>query len=174
VGNPVTVPISEQRVKDCEFSARFWSTRIALYAERMRKRADLYAIIAALLSTLTGLGAWSILAASTQWPAVLAVSLVALVAAAVAVIPQIKGYGACAEAAASLGPRYGHVLGELKDALEMLRAGHPDGPSRAQAAVEEFEDVRTAKEALRPYPTALMEEINAIRAANAAGKGGSP
>ena len=162
--NAVTQPISESRVRECEVSARFWATEIGLYAERMRKRADRYAIISALLSTLTGLGVWSTLAASTQWPAVLVVSLVALAAAAVAVIPQVRGYGECAEAAASLGPRYGHVLGELRDALDMLHGGHPDGPSLARQAVKEFEEVKAAKDALRPYPADLQEKINAMRA----------
>jgi len=130
----------------------------------MRKLADNYAIISAILSAVTGLGVWSTLAASTQWPAVLVVSLVALTAAAVAVIPQIKGYGVCAEAAASLGPRYGHVLGELKDALDMLHGSDSDGPSFALQAVEEFEKVKAAKDALRPFPADLQEKINKQRA----------
>jgi hypothetical protein len=99
-------PVSESRIEECKVSAKFWASEIELYAERMRGRADRYAVISALLSALTGLGVWSTLATSTQWPAVFAVSLVALIAAAVAIIPQIKGYGKCAEIAASLGPRY--------------------------------------------------------------------
>jgi hypothetical protein len=161
-----TQPVSESRARECEESARFWTTAIGPYAHRMRKRADNYAITAALLSTLTGLGVWSTLAASTRWPAVLAVSIVALIAAAVTVIPQIKGYAACAEAAAALGPRYGHVLGELIDALEMLDRGHPDGPYCVRQAVKEFEEVRTDKQALKPYPADLQKEIDERRAAN--------
>ena len=166
--NEVTKPISESRVRECEVSARFWATEIGPYAERMRKRADHYAIISALLSALTGLGVWSTLVTSTQWLAVLAVSLVALFAAAVSVIPQIKRYGQCAGAATSLGPRYGHALGELMDALEMLRTGHSDGSSRARQAVELFEKVKAAKDSLRPYPAELHEKINAIRASEPA------
>jgi len=162
--NAANQPVSESRVRECEVSARFWAAEIGLYAQDMRKLADRYAIISALLSALTGLGVWSTLAASTQWPAVLVVSLVALAAAAVAVIPQVKGYGACAEAAASLGPRYGHVLGELNDALDRLHGGHSDGPSLALQAVKEFEEVKAAKDTLRPYPVKLQEKINAIRA----------
>jgi hypothetical protein len=164
MGNPATQPVSELRVLECIDSAEFWSTEIGPYAEDMRKRADFYAISSVVLSTITGLGVWSTLAGSTHWPAVLLVSLVALASAAVAAIPQIKGYGRCAEAAASLGPRYGHVLGELEDALAMLRNGHPDGSARASQALKEFEEVRTAKQNLRPFPVGPQEKLNDLRA----------
>jgi len=164
--DPATQPVSESRARECEESARFWTTAIGPYAHRMRKRADNYAIIAALLSTLTGLGVWSTLAASTQWPAVLAVSIVALIAAAVTVVPQIKGYAACAEAVAGLGPRYGHVLGELMDALDMLRRGDSNALAPLRQAVDEFEKVRADKQALKPFPADLQKEIDRIRALN--------
>jgi hypothetical protein len=155
--------VSEPRLQECETSASFWATEIGRYADLMRKRADNYSIASALLSALTGLGVWSTLAASTQWPVVLLVSLVALVAAAVAAIPRIKGYGECAQAAALLGPRYGHAVGELRDVLGMLQSRNPDAGARAAQAVKEFEDVRAAKEALKPYPAELQRRINGMR-----------
>jgi hypothetical protein len=159
----VNQPVSESRVQECEVSARFWATKILLYAQHMRALSDRYAIFAAILSAVTGLGVWTTLAASTQWLPVLVVSLVSLAAAAVAIIPQVKGYGTCAEAATALGPRYGHVLGELKDALGMLHNNHQDGPSFASQAVKDFEEVKAAKDALKPYPDRLQAEINRIR-----------
>jgi hypothetical protein len=162
--NPLNPIVSETRVKECEVSARFWASEIGSYAQHMRELADRYAIVSALLSTLTGLGVWSILAASNRWPAVLAVSLVALAAAAVALIPKNKGFGACAEAAASLEPRYGHILGDLKDALELLKRDPAAGQALALQAVTDFEQVKAAKATLKPYPTALQEKINKIRA----------
>jgi len=164
MGSPATQPISESRVLECKDSAQFWATELGPYAEEMRRRADFYAISSVVLSTITGLGVWSTLPGSTHWPAVLLVSLVALASAAAAAIPQIKAYGRCAEAAASLGVRYGHVMGELEDALEMLHNGHPGGSSRASDALKEFEEVRTAKQNLRPFPAEAQKNLNDLRA----------
>jgi hypothetical protein len=160
--------ISESRVQECLESARFWATEIGPYAHRMRVRADTLALIAAGLSAVTGLGIWSTVTASTWWPAVVVVSLVSLTSAVVAAVPKIMKYGECAEAAAPLGPRYGSVLGKLMDALEMLRKNDPNAQACASEAVKEFEDIRAAKEALKPYPAALEEQAKRLRAGQAA------
>lgn len=157
--------ISKSRVQECLESARFWATEIGPYAHRMRVRADTFALIAAGLSAVTGLGIWSTVKASTWWPAVVVVSLVSLTSAVVAAVPRIMKYGECAEAAAPLGPRYGSVLGKLMDALEMLRKNDTNAQACANEAVKEFEHIRSAKEALKPYPAALAEKARRLRAA---------
>jgi hypothetical protein len=55
-------------------------------------------------------------------------------------------------------------MGELQDALEMLRKGHADGLSRASQALKEFEEVRTAKQNLRPFPAEVQKKLNDLRA----------
>jgi hypothetical protein len=160
--NTVNQPISESRLMECEISARFWAAEIGKYAQRMRKRADSFALLSALLSTLTGLGVWTTLASSTHWLAVLAVSVVALAAATSSLIPQIYGYGKCADAASALGPRYGNVLGDLMDALAMLKKDDPNAQSFAIQTVKEFEDIKAEKDALKPFPLDLQVKKDKI------------
>src|SRR6056297_3085485 len=119
-------PISEGRILDCIESAYFWASRLPRYAGKMRRRADNYAIASTILSTITALGIWSTFASSSSWPAILAVSLVAIISAFVVQVPKIRGYAKCAEDSANLGSRYGNVLGELKDSLELLKVSHQE------------------------------------------------
>jgi hypothetical protein len=158
MANEVTGPISIERVQKCVTSAEFWAPRIEVYGQSMRKRANFYAIVSALLSILTGLAVWTKVAASTEPLIVVIVAVVAFAAAAATAIPQIIGYGVCAGAATSLGPRYGHAQGELIDALAALKKD-PDGAQAfARKAVEEFESVKAAKALLQPYPDKLEKE----------------
>jgi len=155
--NPV---VSTERLETCIYSAQFWATNLGRFAEQIRKRADNYTIASVILSAVTGLGVWPMLAASTEWPAKLAVSIVALATTVVTTIPRIKGYAECAPVAQELGRRYGRVLGQLMDAREMLRKGHPED---ALKAIAEFEEIRAAKQALKPYPTDLQIELDKQR-----------
>jgi hypothetical protein len=157
------IPISEARVKECEESARFWAKNLGFYAQTMRQRADNFAIISAILSGVTGLAVWTTIAASTKWPAILVVSLVSISSSIVGVIPQIKKYGECAESAACLAPRYGNVLGKLTDALATFHNGHSHENELVEAVVKEFEAIKADKDKLKPLPTKLQAEIDAIR-----------
>ena len=49
--------ISERRLIECIVSARLWATHIKPYADKMQALADRYAIVASLISTITGLAA---------------------------------------------------------------------------------------------------------------------
>jgi hypothetical protein len=129
----------------------------------MRRRADRYAITAALLSTLTGLGVWSTLAASTDWWAVLIVSIVALAAAVAAIVPKAKGYVECAAVAAALAPRYSQVMGELQDAATWLEQAESGAHDRADAAVKKFEGIKSEKDSLKTLPSQLQARINKER-----------
>lgn len=163
-GSLLVKPISENRIIDCIVSAEFWASSLPLHSGDMRKRADYFAIASSFLSAITALGIWSTFAASTSWPAVLGVSLVAIASAIVAQVPKIKGYAKCAEDSARLSSRYGNVLGELKDSLEMLRNGHQEGPYYAFKAINTFEGIKREKDALQPYPVSHQEKVIAIRA----------
>ena len=166
--------VSEGRVRECEASARFWAEELGPFANQMNEHADRYALISAALSSLTGLAVWTTLVASTEWPAVLLVSIVAFTSAFVALIPKIKGYSACAKAATALSSRYGAVLGELVDAAEMYRRNSPDASLYAEAVVKKFEEIRKEKEDLKPYPSVQRERLKAMRAAGSDRKGRSP
>jgi hypothetical protein len=158
--NEASQAVSKKSIKECQFSAQFWAENIGLYADHVRRISQRFAIGSAVLSALTGLGVWSVLAASTQWPAVLAVSLVSLVSSALAIIPKIIKYEECAKAAASLTSSYGHVLGELNLASELL-SNKTDKASEIESnAIKHFEEVKTIKDNLQPFPKDLQEEKN--------------
>lgn len=138
---------SVARVQNCLESAGFWSSHITLYAHEIRKRADNFAIASAAVAAFTGLAIWGPLQQNDEWWAVALVSLFAFVASMLSVIPQIKGYSRTAQDAAALGPRYGHVYGELQDTLEMLKQGHADA-AFVEHAIKEFEEIKQAKDGL--------------------------
>lgn len=145
-------PVSLDRVRECEESARFWAVELGPFANRMNDLADRYALWSAGLSALTGLGVWSTLVASTLWPVVVLVSAVAVASAVVAMVPRVKGYGDRAKAAASLAPRYGNVLGELIDVRQMFEKNNPDAPAVAKLVVERFESLKREKDTVKGVP----------------------
>jgi hypothetical protein len=154
----LTYDVSKSRVEECLDSAKFWTDEIGGYGQRMRERADFYAILSAILSAVTSLGVWSTVAASTRPIAIVAVSSIGVLAAVVAIIPTIKGYGGCAEKAAALAPEYAHVKGDLMDALTALHDDPKSGKVRANNAVKDFEKIKREKDALRPFPEDLEKK----------------
>lgn len=155
--------ISEQRLKECLESAGFWANHLNLYSDSMQALADRYAISASLISAVTGLGAWGTIAASTKWWGQAAVGVMAFAAAGAAVIPKVRGYSDCALKAAPLSTEYGKVLGTLEDALNELRSGNPNAQTHAREAIAAFEDAKRKKDALKPFPRQLQEEIDEQR-----------
>jgi hypothetical protein len=149
--------VSAARVMECIDSARFWAEGLGLYANSMSNRVDGWAITAAALSTVTGLGVWSTVAGSNKPEAVVAVSAVAFLSAIAALIPKIRGYADCAKNARTLSTRYGSALGDLMDALEMLRNGDMEAGAQAKAAVAKFEATRAEKGDLKPFPAKLQK-----------------
>lgn len=163
---PVIASVSEDHIVACIVSAEFWATHINVYGDRMQDLADRYAISASLISTLTGLSVWGTIAASTEWWGQAAVSLMAFFAAAAAIVPKIRGYAECAFRAVPLAAEYGRVLGELRDALGELKAGNHCAQAHAQSAITAFENIKARKDALKPFPAHLEEEINRLRELN--------
>jgi hypothetical protein len=156
-------PVSEQRLAECVQSARFWTSNLARYADRMQTLADRYAIAAAAISTVTGLAVWGTISSSVGLWGQVAVSLMAFAAAAAAFIPKTKGYGECAVKASSLSSDYGHVYGTLLDASKELQSGDSEAQTHARRAVDAFEAVRAEKQRLRPYPSRLQQQIDSER-----------
>lgn len=163
---PVIASVSEDHLVACIVSAEFWTTHINVYADRMQNLADRYAISASLISTLTGLSVWGTVTSATEWWGQAAVSLMAFLAAAAAVVPKIRGYGECAFKAMPLAAEYGRALGELRDALGELKTGNHCAQAHAQAAISAFEKIKERKDALKPFPAQLEEEINRLREMN--------
>ena len=159
----VMTPVSEARVVECEQSARFWSTHLNIYAETMRKKASFFTIASGMLGALTGLGVWATLEASTAMAAVIVVSAAGVATAALNIVPKTNRYGECAGAAATLAARYGEVLGELVDSLEMIRTSDAAAAARAQRAIQEFERAKRQKDSLQPFPDELQRTINELR-----------
>ncbi len=162
-------PVSLERVQRCLESADFWEEQLGKYGMDARARADRWSWISVGGSTLTGLAVWSTLAASTAWPAVLIVSVVAFVSALAGAAPKIGRYEDTAKDAAALASRYGHVIGELTDVKEALvdSDSRPEIQTAARMAVASFEEVKKDKDALSPISHRLkrrLEELSKKRA----------
>jgi hypothetical protein len=142
------VPISKTTLDRCIESADYWAKYLPIVTYYNRQREKRFAIAAAFFSTLTGLGVWAILQTSTQWPAVLLISLVSGASALVVLIPQIAGYAETAEKAMFLCPKYGSVLGQLHDAKAMVEKDENNQAYQATAkkAVEEFQAIKSEKD----------------------------
>jgi hypothetical protein len=155
--------VSETELKADTVSAEFWTTHINLYSEKMQRLADRYAIAASLISTITGLAVWGTIASSTKWWGQALVCVMAFAAAAVALIPKIRRYNECAVNSLPLSSEYADSLGALHTALEEIHNGSPDAQKDSREAVDKFKDTKKKKDALRPFPWKLEEEINRIR-----------
>ena len=127
----------------------FWSENIGLYADKKRSAATIFAVIAAVLSGITGLGVWATLTESVRLYAVIAVSLVGFATVFAAAVLKYGGYAESAAAAAPLTSEYGHVRGELVDALAVLKSAElPEAHLQASEAVTQFEEVKRKKDEL--------------------------
>lgn|SRR5512143_574390 len=155
---PKLAKVSEQRIIECVPNARFWAQHLNSYSERMQSLADWYAIVAATISTITGLAAWKMVSSSPKPWAQALVAVMAFAAAIVAFVPKVKGYGDCAIKAAPLSTEYGKVYGKLLDALDEIHSGDTNAQLHAQAAMDAFEHAKEKKDALRPFPRKLEEE----------------
>lgn len=155
--------VSEQTLIECIVSARFWTDRLGPYSANIQAISDRYAISASLISTITGLAAWGMIAGSPRLWAQVLVGLMAVATAAVTVIPKVIGYSECAFNAAGLSGEYGKVLGKLQDALEALLKDDPKAQTYANAARNEFNAIKERKDHLRPFPTGEKKQIDQQR-----------
>jgi hypothetical protein len=162
---PESEKISEQNLIECIVSARLWTTRLGPYSAKMQAMADRYAIVAALISVITGLTAWGSIAGSPKLWAQVLVGLMAFAAAAAAVIPRITGYSDCAVKAAPLSTEYGKVLGKLLNALDEMLSDSPDAQVHSRAFIDDFDETRARKQALKPFPTKVQAQVDLERPA---------
>lgn len=88
------------------YDARYWAERLGPYAEKMRERNDMWAVISVALGALTGLSIWTVLAESPSVAAQVAVSIVVVLTALAGAIPLRKQYGECAASSALLASKY--------------------------------------------------------------------
>jgi hypothetical protein len=155
--------ISEQNLIECIVSARLWTTRIGPYSAKMQAITDRFAISAALISVITGLAAWGAIAASPRLWAQILVGVMAVATAAVTIIPKTVGYNECAFKAAPLSAEYGKVLGRLLNALDEFLSDDPNAQTHSRAAIDEFDEIRSRKQNLKPFPTDLQNEADHLR-----------
>jgi hypothetical protein len=131
------------------------------YASDLQQKADIYAIAAALLSAITGLAVWPLIASSTSLWAKLIVSVMALTSTVVAIVPKTFNYADGSRTATKLAVEYGHHIGTLNDALYSLKKGIYVDEAALNRIRDAFEVTRAEKEALRPFPEKLQEKHNA-------------
>lgn len=140
------VPISRKRVKECEESARFWTSELPRYADRKQAWADFWSILAGILAAVTSLAIFPVLnEGSPDW-AKYVVSGFAFVSAICALIPRVKGFAELSGQARELSSRYGGVVGDL---LDLVEAPDPFPADAARAVVDEFESIKAKKDSLR-------------------------
>ncbi len=155
------VALSKKRIQSCLDSSGFWVTELPRYAEREQRSADFWALLAGLVSAVTGLSLWPLMETPTTLGQIV-FSAGALFAAVSALVPRIFNFGEMAGQARELTSRYGRVLGDLVD---LSQADEFDTP-QARAIVEEFEAIKERKDSLRRLPdktNVLIERANAQR-----------
>ena len=150
-------------------SALFWSERLGGYGSEMSGLANRFALASALVSAATGATVWVTLTESKGVAAQLLVSVMAVVAAGLAMWPSAAGYAECAKQSAALSSDYGQVLVKLRKATDHVHASRrtnvltKDLAAEVDSAIDEFQKIRARKESLRPYPVALEKEVRDLR-----------
>lgn len=139
------IPISKERVEECLKSAHGWQRQLPLYADRQQFWADLWAISAGILASITGLAIFPVAAGNqstwTKW----IVSIVALASAISALMPRVKNYGEQAGSARVLAAQYGSVYGRLLDLTKCDEIPQ----HAAKTVLLEFQSTNEKKDALR-------------------------
>jgi hypothetical protein len=152
-GASSAIPVSRERIRDCLDSARFWTATLPHYADREQKWADVFGLVAGLVSALTGLAIWPVLAtgnatSSQLTPGAIVISVAAMVAAVAALVPRVMNFAEMAGQARELASRYGAVLGQLEDLVHVKEIDQ----DAARAIVDEFQATKQKKDALRRLP----------------------
>jgi septal ring factor EnvC (AmiA/AmiB activator) len=150
-----------------EHSAEFWSTHLGRYGGEMSAKANGFALAAAAVSALTGAAAWTTVADSKAPWAQILVTVMAVVAAVLAMWPSQAGYSDCAGQAATLSDEYAKALNLLRQAEDHRHTPgkHAGDVDKEVAQAEKaFLEARAGKDKLRPFPTKLQDELEALRA----------
>ena len=159
-------PVTRDRVEGCYASAKYWARALPHYADREQRNADLCGLLAGIFSAITGLAIWPLVTGVTEGTTVSAItpgtilfSGVALAAAIVALLPRIFNFGEMAGGSRELASRYGAMVGGLQDLL----GPQEFDPIAARPVVEEFEETKAKKDALRRLPNRDAEEARWAR-----------
>jgi hypothetical protein len=159
----MTITREEKTLDYEEHSALFWSTHLGRYGGEMSAKANAFAVAAAGVSALTGAAVWTTLTDSTNGWAQAAVTMMAVVAAVLAIWPKQYGYTDCATQAAALSDAYAKSLVQIRQAHDDLDAHKLDAAKKVSEAQEAFRDTRKGKDLLRPFPRKLQDEIEKLR-----------
>jgi hypothetical protein len=159
---PAVAPITKARIDGCLSSATHWADQLPVFADKMQRSADSYAITSAVLSAFTGLAVWAALTQSAAWWARGLVSLVGLAAGVVGVVPRIKNFAEAASKARELASQYGSIKGRLLDAKAWF--GHQPNDAALRQLVADFESIKKSKDLLVPYPAQAQATRNEQKA----------
>jgi hypothetical protein len=161
------IPTSEQRLKYCLDSAIIWVDYLPQYANSQQLRADVWAIVAGLVGSITGLVVWPLATDPTDFGRWI-VSIGAVATAACALFPRVRQYGEMAGQARETGTRYARVLGDLRDVLAAAKDDPAiyDSPA-AHRVVDEFQSTKAAKDSLRRLKDKSAIEAAQIKAKSA-------
>lgn len=160
-----TLPVSVERLAICRDSAEFWTQRLGTFGEELETKADVYAIVALGLSTLTAGAVWTTVSSSTDVWAQVAVTIIALLAALAVGVPKTRNFSGGAVKASELSTRYGSVYGDLLDAVKALEAHQSIANDDLRRLVEKFESIKAEKDNMHPKPRRLQQERDELKRA---------
>lgn len=152
------VPVSKARLQLCYDSAGFWAGELPRYARFQQSKADVWAIATGVLAAITSLSVFPVVDAGSGNATKLIVAVPAFLAAVAALIPRVKNYAEMAGQARELAPQYGPLVGTFLDLLEGYDAGVEGEDVARRKALQDFQEVKARKDALRYLPDRSKKE----------------
>jgi hypothetical protein len=140
---------SKERVNDCLKSASHWVSELPNYADSQQRRADWFAICAGVVAAVTGASIYPVAENVTNTTARVLLAAPALLAAVLAVFPQVKNYGEMAGRARELSSSYGDMTGRLRDAVSNYDV---TDTATLKTTLDDFGNLKAKKDQLRDLP----------------------
>lgn len=140
---------SKDRITECFKSAVQWTKMLPKYADVEQRRADRFAIAAGVIAVLTGASIYPVVDTVDNLLVRYLLAVPALIAAVLAVFPQVKNYGEMAGRARELASSYGVIRGRLQDAVVDYDVFDAE---TLRAMVDDFGVLRAKKDQLRDLP----------------------
>lgn len=145
--HPVDTVLS-QRLEESIENSGYWARRMPREAARLVRKVRLYALAAAVLSLITGLLVWPVIAESSQLTAQVIISVLSGLAALTIFAPHAAGLSDRGDESIKLGSTYGAMHRELLEAKHRLATGSIKDPDQVADIIRQFEHIQKRRDAL--------------------------